>query len=70
MATDVIDYISKKLVQNHIRFTSKITTNGFNLTKEIVERAIKYWHTNKIQVTIDGLFEEYNRIKITKYRWY
>lgn len=63
MATDVIDYISKKLVQNHIRFTSKITTNGFNLTKEIVERAIKYWHTNKIQVTIDGLFEEYNRIK-------
>ncbi len=63
LAIDVIDYISEQLKQSNINFTSKVTTNGYYLTEDISKRAIKYWNTTKIQITIDALFEEYNKIK-------
>lgn len=68
LATDIIEYISEQLEKNNIRFTSKITTNGYNLTDDVLKKAINYWHTNKIQITIDALFNEYNRIKNYKDR--
>lgn len=63
LAPDIIDYISEKMTENNIKFISKITTNGYELTNEIIHRSITQWHTNKVQISIDALFEEYDKIK-------
>ena len=63
LATDIIDYISEKLEENNIKFISKITTNGYELNENVIRKAKTKWHTNKIQISIDALFEEYNKIK-------
>lgn len=63
MAPDIIDYISEQLKANEVKFISRITTNGYYLTPEIALRAKEKWHTQKIQISIDALNEEYNRIK-------
>lgn len=63
LATDIIDYISELLKVEKIQFISKITTNGYELTDDVVRRAIEKWNTTKVQVSIDALFEEYDRIK-------
>lgn len=66
LATDIIDYISEKLDENNINFISRITTNGYELTEENIKKATSKWHTKDIQVSIDALFEEYDRIKAYK----
>lgn len=63
MAPDIIDYISERLEANEVKFISRITTNGYYLTPEIAQHAKEKWHTHKIQISIDALHEEYNRIK-------
>ena len=63
LATDVMDYISRELERKSINFISKITTNGYELSESTVRHALNHWHTNKIQISIDALHEEYNRIK-------
>lgn len=63
MATDIIDYISEKLETSEVKFISRITTNGYYLTPEIALRAKEKWHTRKIQISIDALHDEYNKIK-------
>ena len=63
LAPDIIDYISEKMRKAGIDYISRITTNGYELTPEIVKKAIGEWHTNKIQISIDALFEEYDKVK-------
>lgn len=63
LAPDIIDYISEKMCKAGINYISRITTNGYELTPEIVNKAIREWHTNKIQISIDVLFEEYDKVK-------
>ena len=63
MATDVIEYITEKMELAGIQFISRITTNGLYLTRAVAKRAKEKWHTTKIQISIDALFEEYDRIK-------
>lgn len=63
LAPDIIDYISEKMRQEGIAYVSRITTNGYELTPEIVKKAVGEWHTNKIQISIDALFEEYDKVK-------
>lgn len=63
LASDIIDYISKKLKERNVIFGCKITTNGSLFTKEIAQKAIDLWHVEKVQITIDAVGEEYNRIK-------
>lgn len=63
LATDIMDYISNKLKLENINFISRITTNGYELTDDVINKALRLWHTNKIQVSIDAMFEEYDRIK-------
>lgn len=59
----IISLIVNKLHQHGVRFDSKIITNGSLLSEEIVKCAAEEWNVRIIQVTIDALFEEYNRIK-------
>lgn len=59
----IISLIVDKLHRNKVNFDSKIITNGSLLTDEIVRCAKNEWNVKIIQITIDALFEDYNRIK-------
>lgn len=60
---ETISLIVDKLHQNGVCFDSKIITNGSLLSEEVVKRAKTEWNVKIIQVTIDALSGEYNRIK-------
>lgn len=63
LASDIIDYISEKLTERNIIYGCKITTNGSLFEKHIAEKAKSLWHVEKVQITIDAVGDEYNRIK-------
>lgn len=63
LAYEIIDYVSKKLKDYGITYGCKITTNGFLFNKEVAFKAINLWNVEKVQITIDAIGDEYNRIK-------
>lgn len=63
LTTDIIDTISSSLSKSNVDFISKITTNGYYLTSDIIKRAVEEWHTVSVQVTIDDIGDGYNAIK-------
>lgn len=63
LASDIIDYISEKLIERNIIYECKVTTNGSLFDKHIAEKAKNLWHVEKVQITIDAVGDEYNRIK-------
>lgn len=60
---ETISYIVEYLRVKGVSFDSKIITNGYLLNDDIVSRAVGSWNVKIIQITIDDLHEEYNRIK-------
>jgi len=68
LAPEIISIICDRLNENDIKYSSKITTNGYLLTDDIMKKATNQWNVNTIQVTIDGLEEDYNRIKNYVYK--
>ena len=58
----IITYICNKLIENKIAFNSSIITNGF-LANYISADIYKKWNLKKVQITLDGIGEEYNSIK-------
>ena len=62
MAADIISRITGKLLSAGIEIESTVTTNGILIDKEMIER-FKQWKVTRVQITVDGLGEEYNRIK-------
>lgn len=60
----IIDYLHL----HGVNFDSKIITNGYLLSDEVVEFAVNKWNVRIIQITIDALYEEYNRIKDYTYQ--
>ena len=65
---ETISYITDYLYKNGVHFDSKIITNGYLLSDEVVELAVYKWNVRIIQITIDDLFDEYNRIKDYTYQ--
>jgi uncharacterized protein len=63
LEASTISYITDYLHENGVSFDSKIITNGYLLSDEVVELAKNKWNVRIIQITIDDLFAEYNRIK-------
>lgn len=63
LAADVIDRVTAGLHKKGIIFSSKITTNGSLINEDIISRMQYNWNVDKIQITIDAMEEEYNRIK-------
>ena len=59
----IIDYITQRLTEENIEFTSGIITNGLLLNKKNIEKAYKQWNVKNIQITVDGVGEVYNNIK-------
>lgn len=62
MAPDIIDRINARLLNADISVESTITTNGILITQDIVNMFQK-WNVTRVQITLDGLFDEYNKIK-------
>lgn len=60
---DIIDFIAEYLHNKNVKFDSKIITNGYLLSDDIVNRAVNNWNVKIIQITIDDLHENYNKIK-------
>lgn len=60
---EAIDLISDYLNSHGIPFESKMISNGYLLTPDVLQRANDNWHLRYVQVTLDGREELYNRTK-------
>lgn len=60
---DAIDIICQKLKDNNIRFRSRMITNGVLFDKELINRALNLWNLRKVQITLDGTKDVYQRYK-------
>ena len=58
-----IDQISQGLTERGIPFSSSMISNGYLFDEEIVERSASLWKLGRIQITIDGTEDTYNRVK-------
>jgi len=66
LAPEIIDYISESLAKhfdNKLRFSSIITTNGYEITDDLISRAKEKWNTRKFHIPIDGYRSEHNSRK-------
>ena len=59
----IIDKINPYLKANNIMFSSTMVSNGLLFNENIVKMAKEIWNLKKIQITLDGYGEDYNRIK-------
>ena len=59
----MIDYISRSLLSRGIEILSVITTNGYLIDDEVIEKSKTYWNIRRFQITIDDIGDAYNQIK-------
>lgn len=62
MASDIITYITKKILDANIELESTITTNGILINDDVIKN-IEFWKTKRVQITLDGIGDEYNKVK-------
>lgn len=58
-----IDQICTKLRKQSISFVSIMTSNGYLFDEHVAKRSVTDWNLKKVQITLDGTEEQYNRIK-------
>lgn len=58
-----IDQITQGLRDHEIPFTSSMISNGYLFNETIVEKSVSLWNLKRIQITLDGTEETYNRVK-------
>ena len=63
-----IDTIVKGLCDAGVEFESSMISNAYLFDDEVVQKAVNDWKLKKVQVTLDGTEEVYNRIKAYIYR--
>ena len=63
-----IDTISKDLMDKNIRFSALMVSNGYLLDEETVKKAVDLWNLKKIQITLDGTEDVYNKVKNYVYK--
>ena len=64
----VIDQICTELNGQGVPFRSEMTTNGYLFDADMVQRAKNLWQLQKVQITLDGTAQTYNRVKDYVYR--
>ena len=62
-APDNIDRICASLAAAGVDFTAEMTSNGSLFTEDVVQKAVEAWKVTSVQVTLDGMAEEYARRK-------
>lgn len=63
---DAIDFISaqiKKNIPKDVSFASNMITNGYLISSEIIGKMKKEWNLKQIQITLDGVDEDYENVK-------
>lgn len=65
MNIDVIDIITEKLRESlgDNRVSFMMITNGSLISEEIADKMVGSWNINRIQISLDGAYEEYERRK-------
>lgn len=63
LGAERINRICKGLEKNDVRYHSKMTSNGYLFTPELVKTAKEFWKLKSVQITIDGTEEIYNSTK-------
>lgn len=58
-----IDQISQGLKDRQIKFSSNMISNGYLFDEQVVEKAKSLWKLNRVQITLDGTEEVYNKVK-------
>lgn len=58
-----IDQICNGLIKRGIRYSSTMTTNGYLFDEEMAAKAKELWHLYRVNISMDGTEENYNRIK-------
>lgn len=59
----IIDKICAALREEGVDFVSSMISNGSLINEEIIEKMNNDWNLKNIQITLDGVEEEYNRRK-------
>ena len=62
-APENIDRICDGLTEAGIEYTAEMTSNGSLFTEESAKKAAEKWKIGKIQITLDGMAEEYAKRK-------
>ncbi len=65
---EAMDIICTGLREEGIEYDSMATTNGYLFDDEVVKKAVSLWNLKKVQITLDGTEEVYNRIKAYIYK--
>ena len=63
MNTKLIDHVSDLMSEHGIKFSSYIITNGSLFNSDIITKMKNKWNTHDVQITLDGIGDEYNKIK-------
>ena len=64
----VIDQICTELREQGVPFRSIMTSNGYLFDADIVKRAKELWQLQRVNITLDGTAQTYNRVKDYVYR--
>ena len=64
----VIDQICTELSRQGVPFRSTMTSNGYLMDADMVERAKDLWQLRRVKITLDGMAQTYNRVKDYVYR--
>ena len=64
----VIDLICTELNGQGVPFRSEMITNGYLMDADMVQRAKNLWQLQKVQITLDGTEQTYNRVKAYVYQ--
>ena len=62
-AADNIDRICDGLNEAGIAYDAEMTSNGSLFTEDSARKAVEAWKVSRIQITLDGMAEEYGRRK-------
>lgn len=63
-----MDIICSGLQEKGITYASTMTSNGYLFDKDMVKKANELWHLKKVQITLDGTEEVYNKTKAYIYK--
>ena len=64
----IIDQICAELREQGVPFRSEMTTNGYLMDADMVQRARDLWQLQHMVITIDGTEQTYNQVKSYVYR--
>lgn len=65
---EAIDIICKNLRDNKIEYSSSIVSNGYLFDDSLIAKSINSWNVKKVQISLDGTEEVYNRCKAYIYK--